>query len=395
MTTNAQPLAFRPFSIVDTHVHLTHPAPVDDSVRLFRDQMEYYGYERIVLLPLVNYGTDSYDCDPSENAKAIYIKSVMNEAPVKGRAVYAYGTLHHWYDERDTAEGYLQQAMELYAMGVDGFKLLDGKPAMRKRLGRPLDDPIFDLFYRFAEDNRLPVTVHVGDPEEFWDLERIPKGAIERGWYCDETFPTLEQLRREVDGLLTKFPTLRLTLPHFFFLSNELERCAALLDRFPCLSLDITPGTEMYAGFSKRPADWRSFFVRYRERLIYGTDSENSPVPADLPANEAERPFKLVRGMLETGSDFRYGRCYGDLGVLHPLALDDETLRCIYHDNALRLLGEPREIIEAATVSYVYDLLARMGDGTLTSGSPAHDALELDNLRRIYTYFTSLDMVSN
>jgi hypothetical protein len=35
---------------------------------------------------------------------------------------------------------------------------------------------------------------------------------------------------------------------------------------------DLTPGAEMYFNFSSRLGEVRDFFLRYQDRLIYGTD---------------------------------------------------------------------------------------------------------------------------
>ncbi len=84
--------------------------------------------------------------------------------------VYAFSGIYHHYDERDTADGYLAQAKALWEMGFDGVKILDGKPKMRKYLGRRLCDPIFDPFYAFLEAHDSGILC--GDSEESIALER-------------------------------------------------------------------------------------------------------------------------------------------------------------------------------------------------------------------------------
>jgi hypothetical protein len=49
-------------------------------------------------------------------------------------------------------EDFLSQAKRFMAMGCDGIKMLEGKPNVRKLLGGlPLNSPLFDGFYAWAE----------------------------------------------------------------------------------------------------------------------------------------------------------------------------------------------------------------------------------------------------
>ena len=75
---------------------------------------------------------------------------------------------------------------------------------------------------------------------------------IPREWtYVDGTYPSKEELYGEMQNVLARFPELRVTLAHFGFLSADPEGASALLDRFPNLCLDLTPGVGMYANIKK------------------------------------------------------------------------------------------------------------------------------------------------
>ena len=49
--------------------------------------------------------------------------------------------------------------------------------------------------------------------------------------------------------------------------------CNELLDRYPNLYLDITPGWEMFENFAKDREYWRNFFGRHSRRILFGTDT--------------------------------------------------------------------------------------------------------------------------
>ena len=81
--------------------------------------------------------------------------------------------------------------------------------------------------------------------------------------YLDGLIGRLERhmqtrLIAEVERILEQHPRLKLILAHFCFLSGDLARAAAFLDRWPNVCYDITPGDEMYVRFSAAPAAWRA-----------------------------------------------------------------------------------------------------------------------------------------
>ncbi len=75
-------------------------------------------------------------------------------------------------------------------MGADGIKLIEGKPTMRKVLPIPdFDKEVWDPFWDYCEKSGFPILMHVNDPEEFWEKDKIPSWAKSQGWGYDETYP--------------------------------------------------------------------------------------------------------------------------------------------------------------------------------------------------------------
>ncbi len=240
----------------------------------------------------------------------------------------------------------------------------------------------------------MPFTLHVGDPPSFWDITKITEAEIKRGWFCDETHPTLAQLRNETEGILRKFPKMKLTLAHFYFLAHDPEACVKLMETYPNVMLDLTPGGVMFAEFSKRIDDWRLFFRKYADRIFYGTDTYNTYLcekPEDYGKNYTSHRINLVRRALEYSEPFEDP----DYGTIIPLHLEDDVLSKIYRDNFIRLYGEPRDVSDNETADYAAELLSQYEAGMLKSGSDSRDALDIGNLRRIYGYFLTSDMVTN
>ena len=165
------------------------------------------------------------------------------------------------------------QYRELMEIGFDGIKMLEGKPTQHKRIGKNLNHPELNKLYAEMEKDGTHLLMHVNDPDEFWDLERAPNWAIEKGWtYTDGTFSSYEEIKDQTIKILKDHPSLKLTLAHFFFSSKEPQLLEQLFASYENLCVDLTPGGEMYVEFEKNYDYYKEFFYKYSNRLIFGTD---------------------------------------------------------------------------------------------------------------------------
>lgn len=238
------------------------------------------------------------------------------------------------------------QARRLYDMGCDGLKLLTGKPDFRKFINHPLDGPMFSPMLDWLEETQFPVLWHVGDPPEFWSEHTVPLWARQRGWWYDSTHPRKEQIDCEIERVFRRHPRLSLTLPHFFFLSDRLDDAARLLDTYPTYCLDLAPGVEMYHNFTANHAAARAFFIRYADRIIFGSDF-------GMGCGWARDRGMMIRRFLETDDHFDVpddpAMAPDDRPQLHGLALPDDVVRKICVENFQRRVGaKPRPLADDA-----------------------------------------------
>jgi len=165
------------------------------------------------------------------------------------------------------------QYKELMEIGFDGIKMLEGKPTQHKRIGKNLNHPELNKLYKEMEKDGTHLLMHVNDPDEFWDLDRAPDWAIEKGWtYTDGTFSSYEEIKNQTIQILKDHPRLSVTIAHLFFSSKEPQLLEELFAKYENLCLDLTPGGEMYVEFEKNYDYYKEFFNKYSNRLIFGTD---------------------------------------------------------------------------------------------------------------------------
>lgn len=267
---------------------------------------------------------------------------------------YLFAGLDHTglHKGRKDAAALAAQVGPLVRIGADGFKLIEGKPSSRRTLKTPLDDPYYEEFYQAVEDRGLPVLWHVADPEEFWEPGLIPSWAKERGWGYGPGDVPKETLYTETANVLGRHPELKVIFAHFYFLSADLERAANFLEEHPAVGFDLAPGIEMFYNLSKDVEAARGFFVRFADRIFYGTD-----IFPRLSDKEAKERSGIVRRFLETEDVFRVSEAADFLlgppedGEMHGIALPDDVLDKIYHANFERLAGgRPADLDVSAAI---------------------------------------------
>ena len=358
----------------DFHFHIVEPgalippedyrAPTPDNAAYIVRAMAAYGLEQVCVPSISLFDPVDFVSNPL----ALYCKTL---AP--GR-VFALGGLRYGLTRADNAD-LAEQAKALLAAGFDGFKMIC-KPNARRTLRFPVDDPLFDAFFSYAEEVGAPILYHVGDPETFWDAERAPDWAKKNGWYYgdDEGVPTMPAMWDEVERMLEKHPRLRVAFAHFLFLSEDLPRAQRLLDRYPGVSLDLTPGSEMFFGFAADREAARAFFEKNSKRLLFGTDNVAvNGEAAEETLTAGSEHIARIRAFYETDRQSAW----------YPagIKLSAQALRDVFDGNFTRFLGEtPKPVDRAAAASLCRALLptaARAG-----AYGETHQALYLELIRR-------------
>ena len=285
-------------------------------------------------------------------------------------------------------EVFAQYVDVLAAMGADGIKMIEGKAQIRKQLPIPdFDSPIYAPFWEKMAETQMPLIFHVNDPEEFWDCEKVPDWAREMGWfYGDGTYVNNEDQYQQVLNVMDRHPDLNVTFAHFFFLSAQLERLASYLDKYPNMHVDMTPGIEMYHNFALSPQEVHDFFIKYQDRILYGTDIGARALLHDreggIEREESMARIEVIRGFLEKDGPFTLSHegflFGGQEAVFHGINLPDEILDKIYFRNFTEFAGDhpkqlnPEAIIEECSrLEMVIQAMSQVMPGTSGDTSSA------------------------
>ena len=202
--------------------------------------------------------------------------------------------------------------------------------------------------------------MHVADPDTDWDINKVTPSAIKNGWfYGTDDYMPYKEYYRETYEMLDKHPRLNVILAHFFFLDEDYDKAVRVMEKYPCVCLDLTPHGRMFQSFTRDIDLWREFFIKYQDRIILGSDADNmrcsnggiydnilalihSP-KAEFVAPPLYRPF--YKGQMKT------------------LSLPADVARKITRENFLRLAGaEPKPVNIPLIVSGAEKMLDKTKD---------------------------------
>jgi len=207
-----------------------------------------------------------------------------------------------------------------------------------------IDDPRFDpvIAHIIAADKVL--INHQGEPKNCWlpmdemstDNDRSYfKAHPEYYMYLHPEMPRYEALMATRDRFVARHPDLKFVGAHFASLEWSVDEAAKFLDAYPNANIELAARITQIQAQSVQDYDKvRNFFIKYQDRIMYGTD---------LTLNPGENPaeFKKVAHdywlsdwtYLATGESQHVSDIHADAkGLALPKAVIDK----IYYRNAVR-----------------------------------------------------------
>lgn len=323
--------------VLNHHCHVCFPHPIDEALQNYEKMFQRMAISGAGLLSCPGSDHNGGSLDVLENLKMLYLKDRLSIP------CYAYAGFT-WHG--DDAGAYGQFARDMLEMGFDGFKTLEMHPRLRKRFGKGLNHPSFSEFFRVLSDHECVMVNHVGDPRGSWNCATATEEAIRLGRVYDESHLTLDQLHAEMEEVVARYRKIKFIFAHFYFISDNYDRCCQLMEENPNFYLDLTPGAGMCVNFNKDPELWYDFFLRYADRIILGSDLYG--------IDAGEDRYDLTRNFLEGTSPIPHS-----LGTIYPMPrpLPREALDKIYRENVLRLQGcDPRPINRKKVLEYARSL---------------------------------------
>jgi predicted TIM-barrel fold metal-dependent hydrolase len=208
-----------------------------------------------------------------------------------------------------------------------------------------IDDPRWDGIWQACGELGLPILIHVADPAAFFlpvdntnerweELHRHPEWS-----FHGPGFPHRDGLLAALNRVLERHPRTIFISAHLASNAEDLATVGQWLDRYPNLWVEIA---SRIAELGRQPFTARRFFLKYQERILFGTDG---PWP--------EERLRLYWRFLETDAEyFPYSeRPFPPQGFwnIYGLQLPDEVLQKVYWGNAVRIIPGLAEKLARAT----------------------------------------------
>jgi predicted TIM-barrel fold metal-dependent hydrolase len=244
-----------------------------------------------------------------------------------------------WQDE---AISYIKKSVENGAVGVKvrkniGFFLKDENSKLVM-----IDHPRFDPILDYLAKNHIPLIGHLGEHRNSWlPLEKMTvngnrdyaRAHPEEHMYLHPERPSYEDYINARDRMLEKHPDLVFIGAHLGSLEWSVDELARRLDKFPNMSVDMAERVShlQYQSLS----EWqkvRDFFIKYQDRLIYGTDLRSSAM--DIVNKGIKDPEGIKKHAHEVW--MRHWKFF----------TDDQMMRVPKVEGEFKGLKLPREVVD-------------------------------------------------
>jgi len=304
------------YPVIDMHSH--DFAKTGEEVAQWVKTMDQAGIEKVIIL---------------SGAKGASFDSIYSKYARYGDRFEVWcGFDLAGYNEPGWSEKAVKELQRCFKVGARGVGELSDKGlglSYSERFGPHINDPLIKPLLKKCGELKMPINIHVAEP--YWMY--LPMDSTNDGlmnaytWRIDLTqkgilghadlIKTLEDVVR--DNVNTTFIAC-----HFANCEYDLSILGSLLDKYANLYADVSA---RFGETSAIPRYMASFYDKYQDKLLYGTDNEPE-------AHMYQITFRILETLDE---HFYYYRFYH--WPSHGFGLNDTILKKVYNENAGKLLN--------------------------------------------------------
>jgi uncharacterized protein len=308
------------YPIIDAH---THPYATDDAgIKAWIKAMDACGIEKSIVL--------------TETSGAKFDSICKLYSKYGARFEVWCGFDYTGYDKPGYGPAAVKELERCFKMGAKGvgeegdkgLGMFFNDPV--KAWGMHFDDPRMKPLFEKCAQLGMPVSIHVADP--IWMYEKMDStndGLMNaQTWRIDMTKPGIlgfDALLQTLENAVKNNPKTIFIACHFANLNHDMEKLGTMFDKYPNFYADISA---RYAESAPIPRYMRTFFEKYQDRLLYGTDM----------SFDMEMYRTTFRILESTDEHFYETDLFGYHWALNGFGLPKNILKKIYHDNAAGIL---------------------------------------------------------
>jgi predicted TIM-barrel fold metal-dependent hydrolase len=314
------------FYVIDVHNHVNDAARIDEHIPSQRavEAMDNTNVKTVVILTGM-WGDK--------------LQGVLDEMVNAYPGRFMVFAQYDWskIDDPNFSKEMLAQLDDAVARGARGLKVLKELGlGVRDKSGKLITvgdlrlDPVWEECGRLG----IPVSIHTSDPEAFFHPtddanERYEELIGHPDWsFHGSDFPSKEALLAARDRVFAKHPRTTFIALHVANWPENLDYVSSLLDKNSNVMLEF--GARQ-AELGRQPRRAREFFLKYQDRIMFGTDSEVT-----------EAMYRNYFRWLETNDEYFDYWGYPGQGrwKIYGMELPDSVLEKVYHKNAERVFAQ-------------------------------------------------------
>ncbi len=207
-----------------------------------------------------------------------------------------------------------------------------------------IDDPRFDPMWEAAGALDLPVLIHTGDPGAFFRPidrfnERYEELQNHPDWsFYDRDFPARAELHEARNRVAARHSKTTFIYLHVGNDAEDLAVAGDWLDRYPNVCVEIAA---RLGELGRQPRTSRRFFERYQDRILFGTDATYDAGKEYPQQDLTPAMYRCYFRFFETEDEY-FDYAPSEVPPqgrwkIYGIALPDEILKKIYHNNAARM----------------------------------------------------------
>jgi predicted TIM-barrel fold metal-dependent hydrolase len=227
----------------------------------------------------------------------------------------------------------LEESFQAGAKGLKFHKTLGLRYRYKNGKSMAVDDPKLEPIWELCAKYKRPVMIHTADPAAFFTpLDRFNERWHELNshpewlFYGPQFTPRIELLA-QLNRVIARHPKTTFICAHFGNNAEDIASVSKCLDQYPNMYIDIDA---RISELGRRPYSARRFFLKYQDRVMFGTDT--------TPKREA---FRIYYRFLETDDEYFDAAPSHDrqgFWMIYGVFLTKGVLAKLYHKNAERLL---------------------------------------------------------
>jgi predicted TIM-barrel fold metal-dependent hydrolase len=308
------------FPVIDIHNHLGKL----ENTEKYLDEMDKAGVWKCI----------SLDANSKDDFYKEHLR--VSQSVSKDRFLLFFRPDFSKIDEPNFGENEAKKLEEAVSMGCRGLKISKQLGlGFKDKTGNfvAVDDPRIEPIWSKCGELGIPVEIHVSDPKAFFTPidkynERYDELGSHPDWSFDgDEFPTKTEILDARNSVIKRHPNTIFIGAHFGNLPEDLNVVGEWLDTYPNFYVDIDA---RISELGRQPYTARRFFLKYQDRILFGTDT-----PCNVDA------YRLYFRFLETDDEYidptpahkLQGRW-----MIYGLYLPDDVLEKIYNKNALKIL---------------------------------------------------------